>query len=111
MNIIIPMAGRGKRFEDAGYSFPKPLIDVNNKPIIQMEWNNKNMKQCNVFDFNNIIKLIENINYIPLMIMGEELFIIPKEKKNEFRKFQNPLHSSYKNNKFFNWILHYWIDY
>ena len=25
MKILIPMAGRGKRFEEAGYSFPKPL--------------------------------------------------------------------------------------
>lgn len=35
MNIIIPMAGAGSRFEQAGYSFPKPLIDVRGKPMIQ----------------------------------------------------------------------------
>lgn len=35
LNILIPMAGAGKRFFDAGYSFPKPLIDVNGKPMIQ----------------------------------------------------------------------------
>ena len=35
MNIVIPMAGYGSRFVDKGYTFPKPLIDVNGKPMIQ----------------------------------------------------------------------------
>lgn len=34
LNVIIPMAGAGSRFADAGYTFPKPLIDVNGKPMI-----------------------------------------------------------------------------
>lgn len=33
MNIVIPMAGRGQRFVDAGYRVPKPLIDVRGKPM------------------------------------------------------------------------------
>ena len=35
MNILIPMAGEGSRFAKEGYTFPKPLIDVNGKPMIQ----------------------------------------------------------------------------
>lgn len=35
MKIIIPMSGIGKRFVDAGYNIPKPLIMVNGKPIIE----------------------------------------------------------------------------
>lgn len=35
MQIIIPMSGIGKRFIDAGYKEPKPLILVEGKPIIQ----------------------------------------------------------------------------
>jgi HAD superfamily hydrolase (TIGR01509 family) len=35
INVLIPMAGAGSRFAEAGYVFPKPLIDVNNKPMIQ----------------------------------------------------------------------------
>ena len=35
MNILIPMAGEGSRFVEEGYTFPKPLIDVNGKPMIQ----------------------------------------------------------------------------
>ena len=49
MNVIIPMAGRGKRFEDAGYSFPKPLIDVNGKPMIQIIIENLNLKAKHIF--------------------------------------------------------------
>lgn len=33
MNIVIPMAGLGSRFPN--HKLPKPLIDVNNKPMIQ----------------------------------------------------------------------------
>jgi HAD superfamily hydrolase (TIGR01509 family) len=35
MNVLIPMAGAGSRFQQAGYTFPKPLIEVNGKPMIQ----------------------------------------------------------------------------
>jgi beta-phosphoglucomutase-like phosphatase (HAD superfamily)/dTDP-glucose pyrophosphorylase len=34
-NILIPMAGNGSRFFNAGYKDPKPLIDVDGKPMIQ----------------------------------------------------------------------------
>ncbi len=33
MNIVIPMAGRGKRFADVGFDLPKPLIPVLGKPM------------------------------------------------------------------------------
>jgi len=36
MNVLIPMAGEGSRFVKEGYTFPKPLIDVNGKPMIQV---------------------------------------------------------------------------
>ena len=36
MQIIIPMSGIGKRFQDAGYKDIKPLIKIHGKPII--EW-------------------------------------------------------------------------
>lgn len=35
MKILIPMAGEGSRFAKEGYQFPKPLIDVSGKPMIQ----------------------------------------------------------------------------
>mgnify|MGYP003659527646 FL=1 len=35
MKVLIPMAGEGSRFAKEGYTFPKPLIDVSGKPMIQ----------------------------------------------------------------------------
>ncbi|MGV7234729.1 MAG: glycosyltransferase family 2 protein [Nitrosomonadaceae bacterium] len=35
INILIPMAGAGSRFSQAGYDKPKPLIDVGGVPMIQ----------------------------------------------------------------------------
>ena len=35
MQIIIPMSGIGKRFKEAGYTDPKPLINVDGYPMIK----------------------------------------------------------------------------
>jgi len=43
MNVLIPMAGAGSRFQQAGYTFPKPLIDVAGKPMIQVVVDNINI--------------------------------------------------------------------
>ena len=40
LNIVVPMAGRGSRFANAGYKLPKPLIMVHDKPMIQYVTNN-----------------------------------------------------------------------
>jgi HAD superfamily hydrolase (TIGR01509 family) len=44
LNVLIPMAGAGSRFEQAGYTFPKPLIEVKGKPMIQVVVDNLNIK-------------------------------------------------------------------
>ena len=36
LNIVIPMAGAGSRFADAGYKDPKPLIPVHGIPMIKV---------------------------------------------------------------------------
>lgn len=43
LNVLIPMAGAGSRFEKAGYTFPKPLIDVNGEPMIKIVSENLNI--------------------------------------------------------------------
>jgi HAD superfamily hydrolase (TIGR01509 family) len=43
LNVLIPMAGAGSRFATAGYTFPKPLIDVEGKPMIQLVVENLNI--------------------------------------------------------------------
>jgi len=36
LNIVIPMAGRGSRFQKEGYDLPKPLIPVLGSPMIEL---------------------------------------------------------------------------
>jgi len=49
MNVLIPMAGAGSRFEQAGYTFPKPLIEVDGKPMIQVVVENLNIDAKHIF--------------------------------------------------------------
>ena len=49
MNVLIPMAGAGTRFEKAGYTFPKPLIDVKGKPMIQLVVDSLNINANFIF--------------------------------------------------------------
>lgn len=52
MKVLIPMAGLGSRFANAGYSFPKPLISVknfNDKPMIQVIVENLNIDAEHIF--------------------------------------------------------------
>jgi len=49
LNVLIPMAGEGSRFVQAGYTFPKPLIDVKGKPMIQVVVENLNMDANFIF--------------------------------------------------------------
>lgn len=59
MNILIPAAGAGSRFAKAGYTFPKPLIDVRGRPMIQL--------------------VVENIN-----IEGRYIFIVQREHYEKY---------------------------
>lgn len=69
LNIIIPMAGAGKRFQDAGYIFPKPLIEINNKPMIQWVIDSLNIKANYIFivqkehlelyNLKNVLRIIQ----------------------------------------------------
>ena len=67
MNILIPMAGAGSRFEQAGYTFPKPLIEIHGKPMIQ--------------------KVVENLN-----IDGRYIFLVQKQHYEKYAlKYLLPL--------------------
>jgi len=50
MKLILPMAGNGQRFFDAGYDLPKPLIDIKGKPmfarVIENLWVNNPELTC-----------------------------------------------------------------
>lgn len=60
LNILIPCAGSGSRFAAAGYTFPKPLIEINQKPMIQV--------------------VIENLN-----IDANFIYVVQKEHREKYR--------------------------
>jgi HAD superfamily hydrolase (TIGR01509 family) len=53
LNVVIPMAGAGSRFAKAGYTFPKPLIEVGGKPMIQVVIENLNIDANYIFIVQN----------------------------------------------------------
>jgi dTDP-glucose pyrophosphorylase len=61
INIVVPLSGEGKRFKDAGFDTPKPLILANKKTLIE-----------------------HAINTIG--IDGQFIFITKKYKNNEYNK-------------------------
>ena len=76
-NILIPMAGRGSRFEEQGYTDKKPFIDVNGKPMIHRVIENLGME----FDKE----------YMFIMICLQEDF-----DKYDFTEFEKVIgHNSY----------------
>lgn len=46
MNVVIPMAGRGQRFVDAGYATPKMLIEVHGKTLLEWSVDSLPLELC-----------------------------------------------------------------
>lgn len=51
LNVVVPMAGAGSRFAQAGYSIPKPLIPVHGVPMIKVVIDNLTPTQDHRFIF------------------------------------------------------------
>jgi NDP-sugar pyrophosphorylase family protein len=77
LNIVIPMAGLGKRFADQGYTLPKPLIRFHGKPMIEHVINNINIdanytfivqqEHIDKFNITNILRhIVPNCNIVAL---------------------------------------------
>lgn len=64
LRIVIPMAGEGKAFKSAGYSFPKPLIDINGKPMIQWVVENINVDGKFIFIVKEAHLKLYNLHYL-----------------------------------------------
>ena len=64
LTVLIPMAGAGSRFATAGYSFPKPLIEVRNKPMIQVVVDNLNVDCKFVYIVQRSHYEKYNLNYL-----------------------------------------------
>ena len=64
LNVLIPMAGGGSRFLAQGYTFPKPLIDVRGKPMIQVVVDNLNVEAHFIFIVQREHYQKYNLNYL-----------------------------------------------
>lgn len=53
INVLIPLAGAGKRFSDVGYTIPKPFISVHGKPMVQSVVENLNIDGQFIFVIQN----------------------------------------------------------
>jgi len=65
LNIVLPMAGRGSRFADAGYTLPKPLIPIHGLPMIKVVADNLAPKQEHRFIFVAQQEHIDQYDLIP----------------------------------------------
>ena len=97
MNVLIPMAGAGKRFLDAGYMFPKPLIEINNKPMIQLVLESLNLKANYIFIIQKEHQIKYNIKSV-LKILKPDCKIIELDHLTEGAACTTLLAKKYINN-------------
>ena len=97
MNVLIPMAGAGKRFFDAGYVFPKPLIEVNKKPMIQLVIESLNLNANYIFIIQKEHQIKYNIKSV-LNILKPNCKIIELDHVTEGAACTTLLAKKYINN-------------
>lgn len=51
LKIVVPMGGEGRRFAESGYSFPKPLIEIDGRPMIELVVRNLAPREPHEFVF------------------------------------------------------------
>lgn len=97
LNVLIPMAGAGSRFEKAGYAFPKPLIEVNGKPMIQVVVDNLNVKANYIFIVQKTHKEKYNLDSV-LNLIAPNCKIVEVEGLTEGAACTTLLAKEYINN-------------
>ena len=83
MNVLIPMAGAGSRFEQVGYTFPKPLIDVTGKPMIQMVTENLNIEAKYIYIVQKEHYEKYNLKYLLNLITNNNCEIVQIDSLTE----------------------------
>ena len=79
LNVLIPMAGLGTRFSDAGYEFPKPLVEINGKPMIQAVVESLGIKAKYIYVVQNEHYHKYNLYYLlNLITPGCEIVLVDK---------------------------------
>lgn len=76
-NILVPMAGLGNRFAQAGFKIPKQLISVKDQQLIDISMNSIDYKDCNlIFVVRDDMIYNNNIDVILKNKFGENIEIV-----------------------------------
>jgi len=79
LQIIIPMAGEGQSYKKAGYTFPKFLVDIAGKPMIQWVVENINCDAKFIFIVNKNDYDDYNLKYmLPLLAKNCSIVTVGK---------------------------------
>lgn len=73
LRIIIPLAGKGSRFAEAGYKFPKPLIDMKGKTMIARVIENLKPKNTEEYRFIFLVQKEHLDSYSLMDVFRTEL--------------------------------------
>lgn len=65
LQIVVPMAGHGSRFANAGFTVPKPLIPVGGRPMIQWIIENIRPRRAHQFTFICLAEHLEKNPEVP----------------------------------------------
>src|SRR5260221_6166619 len=65
LQIVVPMAGRGSRFAQAGFMTPKPLIPVGGRPMIEWVIENIRPQRPHHFVFLCLAEHLEKLPEVP----------------------------------------------
>jgi beta-phosphoglucomutase-like phosphatase (HAD superfamily)/dTDP-glucose pyrophosphorylase len=97
LNVLVPMAGAGSRFAQQGYTFPKPLIEVNGKPMIQVVVENLNIEAHYIFIVQKEHYEKYNLKYL-LNLIAPDCDIVQVEGITEGAACSTLLAKDYINN-------------
>lgn len=75
IHIVVPMGGEGKRFAERGYTFPKPLVEIADKPMIEIVVHNLTPAEPRQFIF------ICRQEHLEKFALGEVLDLIEPGRK------------------------------
>ncbi len=84
INIVVPLVGHSEYFDDAKYKFPRPLIEVNGKTMIENFIDNfsqidsekqfifvVNNEDCRQYHLDNVVSLLTDGKCIIIKVNGD----------------------------------------
>jgi NDP-sugar pyrophosphorylase family protein len=75
IHILVPMGGEGKRFAERGYTFPKPLVEIASKPMVEIVVHNLTPAEPHEFIF------VCRQEHLQTFALGDVLNLIAPEYK------------------------------